>query len=91
MDLFFFPHHLDLFKNVTLYDTAPELFYKLTTQSASINLKSQKIFGEESVLGECIYGTFSGQAFMIDKKGKVLSIKGPCTIRFLGYTKSSRR
>ena len=86
---FFFPtRSLELLKNVVLHNKAPEVFYKLITQSACVDFKSQKIFGTDQVSGHCSYGTFSGKSFMIDKKEKILTVKGPCRIQFSGYNKA---
>ncbi|ETZ06682.1 hypothetical protein P618_201140 [Holospora obtusa F1] len=84
---FFLPNQLNLVKDVILYDTAPELFYKLITQNMSVHLEAQKIFGKTFVSGECGYGVFSGKSFSIDGKKQILKINGPCRIHFFGYNK----
>ena len=64
---------------------ARELLYQIATQSVSVDFKSQKIFGTNKVSGHCTYGTFSGKSFVIDKKAKILTVKGPLRIQFFGY------
>ncbi|WP_152531081.1 MULTISPECIES: LPS export ABC transporter periplasmic protein LptC [Holospora] len=83
---FFLPDQLELFENVTLYDTSPDLFYKLTTQNMFVHLGVNKIFGKNPVSGQCGYGVFSGKSFTINTKAQILTINGPCRIHFFGYS-----
>lgn len=76
---------LELFGDVILRNVHPSLHYLLKTQSALVDFKSQKIFGNTPINGECRYGMFSGKSFVLDKEGKSLIIQGPCSIYFSGH------
>lgn len=85
------PKTLELSGEVTLHNTHLTSRYTLHAKNAHVDLQEKKIMGHTPIQGYCDYGTFSGTAFVMDKKEQTLLIKGPCAIHFKGAYPESKK